>query len=99
MVTALLLTSSAASGHGGGLNAEGCHNNRKTGEYHCHRGPKAGQGATQGFVAPAPAGPVAGGGGGRSASERLQELKALRDQGLITPEQYKQKQAEILKDL
>jgi hypothetical protein len=24
--------------HGGGLNAEGCHNNRKTGEYHCHRG-------------------------------------------------------------
>jgi hypothetical protein len=24
--------------HGGGLNAEGCHYNRKTGEYHCHRG-------------------------------------------------------------
>jgi hypothetical protein len=23
--------------HGGGLNAEGCHNNRKTGDYHCHR--------------------------------------------------------------
>ena len=22
--------------HGGGLNAEGCHNNHKTGEYHCH---------------------------------------------------------------
>lgn len=21
----------------GGLNAEGCHTNRKTGEYHCHR--------------------------------------------------------------
>ena len=28
-----------ASGHSGGLNAEGCHTNRKTGEYHCHRGP------------------------------------------------------------
>jgi len=27
-----------ASAHGGGLNAEGCHNNRKTGDYHCHRG-------------------------------------------------------------
>lgn len=27
-----------ACGHGGGLNADGCHNNRKTGEYHCHRG-------------------------------------------------------------
>ncbi len=23
--------------HGGGLNASGCHNNRKTGGYHCHR--------------------------------------------------------------
>lgn len=27
--------------HGGGLNAEGCHNNRKTGDYHCHRGSRA----------------------------------------------------------
>lgn len=26
------------SAHSGGLNAEGCHNNRKTGDYHCHRG-------------------------------------------------------------
>lgn len=23
--------------HGGGLDANGCHTNRKTGEYHCHR--------------------------------------------------------------
>lgn len=23
--------------HGGGLNAEGCHRNHKTGDYHCHR--------------------------------------------------------------
>ena len=29
---------SPAMSHGGGLNAEGCHNNRKTGDYHCHRG-------------------------------------------------------------
>lgn len=28
----------AASAHPGGLNADGCHNNRKTGGYHCHRG-------------------------------------------------------------
>ena len=27
-----------ALGHGGGLDALGCHNNRKTGEYHCHQG-------------------------------------------------------------
>lgn len=28
-----------ALGHGGGLNAAGCHNDRKNGGYHCHRGP------------------------------------------------------------
>lgn len=27
-----------AAAHSGGLNGEGCHNNRKTGDYHCHRG-------------------------------------------------------------
>lgn len=27
-----------ANGHGGGLDKNGCHTNRKTGEYHCHRG-------------------------------------------------------------
>jgi hypothetical protein len=26
-----------ATAHSGGLNGEGCHNNRKTGDYHCHR--------------------------------------------------------------
>lgn len=41
-----LLVSTGAIAHPGGLNGEGCHNNRKTGEYHCHRG-----GAS---VAPAP---------------------------------------------
>jgi hypothetical protein len=28
---------SPTAAHPGGLNAEGCHNNRKTGNYHCHR--------------------------------------------------------------
>lgn len=36
LVTATLPVPSYA--HGGGLNAEGCHTNRKTGDYHCHRG-------------------------------------------------------------
>ncbi len=27
-----------SSAHGGGLDKYGCHTNRKTGEYHCHRG-------------------------------------------------------------
>lgn len=30
--------SGGASAHPGGLNAQGCHNNRKTGDYHCHGG-------------------------------------------------------------
>ena len=28
----------ATHAHGGGLNAEGCHNDRMRGDYHCHRG-------------------------------------------------------------
>lgn len=32
-----------AMAHPGGLNKEGCHNNRKTGGYHCHRNPRATQ--------------------------------------------------------
>ena len=34
--------------HGGGLNAQGCHNNRKTGDYHCHRGPSASSASSSG---------------------------------------------------
>jgi hypothetical protein len=34
LLTALLC--SIALAHPGGLNSEGCHNEKKTGEYHCH---------------------------------------------------------------
>ena len=34
---AICLLAPPASAHGGGLNAEGCHTNRETGDYHCHR--------------------------------------------------------------
>lgn len=33
-----LLVSPSLAGHGGGLDKNGCHTNRKTGEYHCHGG-------------------------------------------------------------
>ena len=36
-----VIVSTPAFAHGGGLNIEGCHNNRKTGNYHCHRSPKS----------------------------------------------------------
>lgn len=40
-VVAALAPAEIALAHGGGLNAEGCHNNRKTGDYHCHGGGSA----------------------------------------------------------
>ena len=37
-VIVYLIASSSAFAHGGGLDKDGCHTNRKTGDYHCHRG-------------------------------------------------------------
>lgn len=34
----LALASFTATPHPGGLDSKGCHTNRKTGDYHCHRG-------------------------------------------------------------
>ncbi len=36
----LLMLPSTAFAYGGGLNAEGCHDNHTTGDYHCHREPE-----------------------------------------------------------
>ena len=33
-----ILISSNVFSHGGGLDKKGCHNNRSSGDYHCHRG-------------------------------------------------------------
>lgn len=38
----ILVAAGAVWGHPGGLNAEGCHNDRKNGGYHCHRAPSGG---------------------------------------------------------
>jgi len=44
LLTIMLLTVPlTAHAHGGGLDGLGCHNNRKLGGYHCHRGKLAGQ--------------------------------------------------------
>ena len=37
VVVGIASISPPSFGHGGGLNADGCHTNRRTGEYHCHR--------------------------------------------------------------
>jgi hypothetical protein len=36
-LSVLLCIPSGVFAHGGGLNKYGCHNNRSTGDYHCHR--------------------------------------------------------------
>lgn len=38
LLLSLGLTAVDSRAHSGGLNREGCHHNRKTGDYHCHRG-------------------------------------------------------------
>ena len=55
-----------AHAHPGGLNAEGCHNNRKTGDYHCHRASSA----------PARAQSLLGGGGGSRAFPNCSAARA-----------------------
>ena len=35
----LLIFNASLFAHSGGLNGQGCHNNKKTGGYHCHRTP------------------------------------------------------------
>lgn len=56
--------------HGGGLNKAGCHSNRKSGDYHCHRGGSAvapRQDAPQRFDDTAPRDNLTPGGGFRPA--------------------------------
>ncbi|MCC2972140.1 excalibur calcium-binding domain-containing protein [Massilia sp. IC2-476] len=57
-MAALSVLSLQAGAHGGGLNADGCHVNRKTGDYHCHRSPAKAPAAsdayaTSQYIAPA----------------------------------------------
>ena len=40
---ACLMFAVAASGHEGGLDELGCHNDRRERNYHCHRGPLTGR--------------------------------------------------------
>lgn len=57
--TLLFGAATVAQAHPGGLNAEGCHNNRKTGDYHCHRASSAPAPSRQ-QLAPSKAAPASG---------------------------------------
>lgn len=41
LVAAVAVLAPVAQAHPGGLDANGCHNDRRNGGYHCHRGPSA----------------------------------------------------------
>ena len=41
LIAACLVITELATSHGGGLNPDGCHNETKTGGYHCHRSTNA----------------------------------------------------------
>lgn len=41
LATICLASTFDAAAHGGGLDANGCHHDRKNGGYHCHRAPTA----------------------------------------------------------
>lgn len=57
-LTVLLATWPAlAFAHGGGLNADGCHTNRKTGDYHCHGARRVAPPVNGFYAAPAVASP------------------------------------------
>lgn len=59
---ALLCACGIASAHSGGTDAQGCHTNRKTGDYHCHgakaSGAAAAPDAPQHGAAPQGGGPT-----------------------------------------
>jgi hypothetical protein len=42
-LSAIVLTMGPVLAHGGGLDAHGCHHDRKNGGYHCHQGPLSGK--------------------------------------------------------
>lgn len=56
-VVVLSIASDKVIAHPGGLNSAGCHNNRRTGDYHCHGGGYSGgrsSGGGGGYSIPAP---------------------------------------------
>lgn len=62
MIGHILLVASAAAllsppllAHGGGLDKNGCHTNRSTGDYHCHGTPRSSSAPAPAYSPPSPA--------------------------------------------
>ena len=63
--------------HPGGLNGSGCHNNRRTGDYHCHGGYSGGTGGSYGGSS------GYSGGGLPAASPRLPICRDVEDKSIF----------------
>lgn len=57
MIAMFLIGSTSAWAHGGRTNAQGCHNDRKNGGYHCHGGATATPSGTPRLQSPVPVSP------------------------------------------
>lgn len=69
---ALVALAAPAGAHPGGLNAEGCHNDRKRGGYHCHGGGRS----TSSVQLIAPLGAISGGSSGGGAFRNCAAARA-----------------------
>lgn len=91
--SALLLAASVLHAHGGGVDGYGCHNDRKSGGYHCRGGPLPDQkfSSQAEILAKLEALDKK-----PSLEERLEELKALHDKQVISDEEYAQQRERVL---
>ena len=98
---ALLFTGGELFAHAGSVDAYGCHNDNKADNYHCHHGDYKGQEfySRQAMLDQLEKDQQEAANAPSSIEERLRELKKLREQGLISAEDYEKKQAEILEEL
>lgn len=84
-VAAMLATavlSIDAGAHGGGLNADGCHTNRKTGDYHCHRSPARTASAPEAYASAQNLAPARTGAAGRTPTGAFANCAEARAAGV-----------------
>ena len=100
----LTVISTSLYAHGGGLDADGCHNNNKEGNYHCHQGNYkdrvfASQNAMHTQRQEDAERRQKASQKSPTTEDRLRELKKLHEENLITDEEYNEKREAILEEL
>jgi hypothetical protein len=83
LVLLLALFTQGAWAHGGGLDKHGCHTNRKTGDYHCHRGAANPQPTPRANDKPNNLAPPSGASAERSGSRPFRNCAEARAAGAV----------------